>query len=137
MKVKDMWWFVIVCFIMVVIKDCDIVMCVFGYEQISDEDILQVLVKMIKQCEELMKIYVENGCVDFVDQECEEMEIICSFMLEQFLDEKVCEICVVVIVEMGVVGFCDMGKCVVLFKECYFGQMDFGKVFVILKDLLK
>lgn len=137
MKAKDTRRLATVRLIMAAIKDRDIAMRTPDQEQVSDEDILQLLAKMIKQREESMKIYAENSRADLADQEREEMEIIRSFMPEQFSEEKVREICAAVITETGAAGMRDMGKCVALLKERYPGQMDFAKASAILKDLLK
>ena len=137
MRAKDTQRLATVRLIMAAIKDRDIAMRAPGHEQVSDEDILQVLAKMIKQREESTKIYAENGRADLADQEREEMEIIRSFMPEQLSEEKVREICAGVIAETGASGLRDMGKCVSLLMVRYPGLMVFGKASAILKDLLK
>jgi uncharacterized protein YqeY len=137
MKAKDTRRLATVRLIMAAIKDRDIAMRAPGHEQVSDEDILQLLAKMIKQREESTKIYAENGRPDLADQEREEMEIIRSFMPAQLSDEKVREICAAVIAETGATGLRDMGKCIALLKERYPGQMDFAKASGIIKALLK
>jgi uncharacterized protein YqeY len=58
-------------------------------------------------------------------------------MPEQLSDEKVREICVAVVAELGAQGLKDMGKCVAALRERYAGQMDFAKASGILKELLK
>ena len=137
MKAKDTRRLATVRLIMAAIKDRDIATRTPGHEQVSDEEILQILAKMIKQREESTKIYAENGRADLADQEREEMEIIRSFMPAQLSEEKVREICAAVIAETGATGLRDMGKCIAILKERYPGQMDFAKASGIIKDLLK
>lgn len=123
--------------IMAAIKDRDIATRAPGHEQVSDEEILQILAKMIKQREESTKIYADNGRADLADQEREEMDVIRSFMPVQFSDEKIREVAAAAIAETGAAGLRDMGKCIALLKERYPGQMDFAKASAIIKDLLK
>lgn len=137
MRAKDTRRLATVRLIMAAIKDRDIATRAPGHEQVSDEEILQILAKMIKQREESTKIYAENGRADLADQERAEMEIIRSFMPAQLSDDKVRDICAAVIAETGATGLRDMGKCIAILKERYPGQMDFAKASGIIKDLLK
>lgn len=137
MRAKDTRRLATVRLIMAAIKDRDIATRAPGHEQVSDEEILQILAKMIKQREESTKIYAENGRADLADQEREEMEVIRGFMPAQLSDEKVREICAAVIEETGSSGLRDMGKCIAVLKERYPGQMDFAKASGIIKEMLK
>ncbi|MBT9372544.1 GatB/YqeY domain-containing protein [Rhizobium sp. CSW-27] len=119
------------------IKDRDIANRGVGKDPVSDDDILQILQKMIKQREESAKIYDEGGRGELADQEREEITIIRDFMPEQMSDEQVVEACKAVIAEIGAQGLRDMGKCISLLKERYAGQMDFARASAIVKDLLK
>jgi uncharacterized protein YqeY len=137
MKARDTARLSTVRLILAAIKDRDIANRGAGKEQASDDDILQLLAKMIKQREESAKIYTEGGRPELAEKEREEIVIIQGYMPEQLSDEKVREICVAVIAETGAQGLKDMGKCVALLRERYAGQMDFAKASAILKDLLK
>lgn len=123
--------------ILAAIKDKDIANRGLAKEQASDDEILQLLAKMIKQREESEKIYVEGGRPELAEKEREEIKIIQGFMPEQLSEEKVREICVAVVAELGAQGLKDMGKCVAALRERYAGQMDFARASAILKELLK
>lgn len=123
--------------ILAAIKDKDIANRGLAKEQASDDEILQLLAKMIKQREESEKIYVEGGRPELAEKEREEIKIIQGFMPEQLSEEKVREICVAVVAELGAQGLKDMGKCVAALRERYAGQMDFARASTILKELLK
>jgi uncharacterized protein len=137
MKAKDTRRLGTVRLIMAAIKDRDIAMRSPGQEKVSDDEILQILSKMIKQREESTKIYADNGRADLAQQEREEIEIIRGFMPEQLGEAKVREICASVIAETGSQGLRDMGKCMAVLKERYPGQMDFAKASAIIKELLQ
>lgn len=137
MKAKDTARLSTVRLILAAIKDKDIANRGLGKEQASDDEILRLLAKMIKQREESAKIYVDGGRPELADKEREEITVIQGYMPEQLSDEKVREICVAVVTELGAQGLKDMGKCVAALRERYAGQMDFAKASAILKELLK
>ncbi|OAP38213.1 glutamyl-tRNA amidotransferase [Sinorhizobium glycinis] len=103
----------------------------------SDDEIMQILAKMIKQREESARVYDQGGRPELAEQERQEIAIINEFLPEQFSEEKVRELCVSIIQETGAQGLRDMGKCMNALKERYPGQMDFAKASSILKELLK
>ncbi|NLR96670.1 GatB/YqeY domain-containing protein [Rhizobium sp. P38BS-XIX] len=137
MRAKDSARLSTVRLILAAIKDKDIANRGLGKEQASEDEILQLLAKMIKQREESIKIYIEGGRPELADKEREEIAVIQGFMPEQLSEEKVREICVAVVAELGAQGLKDMGKCVAALRERYAGQMDFAKASAILKELLK
>ncbi|MBB6484362.1 GatB/YqeY domain-containing protein [Rhizobium lusitanum] len=137
MKAKDTARLSTVRLILAAIKDKDIANRGLGKEQASDDEILQLLAKMIKQREESEKIYVDGARPELAAKEREEITVIQGFMPEQLSEEKVREICVAIVAELGAQGLKDMGKCVAALRERYAGQMDFAKASGILKELLK
>ncbi len=137
MKAKDTRRLSTVRLILAAIKDRDIATRAPGHEQVSDDEILQILAKMIKQREESSKTYEEAGRPELASAEREEIEVIRQFMPEQLSEEKVRELCSKIIAETGSAGLRDMGKCMAALKEQYPGQMDFAKASGFVKDLLK
>jgi hypothetical protein len=136
-KAKDVRRTSTVRLIQTAIKDRDIAHRGTGKDPVSDDEIMQILMKMIKQRDESARIYADNNRPELAAQEREEIEIIKSFMPEQLPEEKVRELCAAVISETGAQGLRDMGKCISTLKERYSGQMDFGKASGVVKDLLK
>ena len=137
MRAKDAARLSTVRLILAAIKDKDIANRGLAKEQASDDEILQLLAKMIKQREESVKMYTDGDRPELAQKEREEITVIQGFMPEQLSEEKVREICVAVIAELGAQGLKDMGKCVAALRERYAGQMDFAKASAILKELLK
>jgi uncharacterized protein YqeY len=119
------------------VKDRDIANRGVGKDAVSDEEILQILAKMIKQREESAGIYDKAGRAELADQEREEIVIIKSFMPEEIPQEQVRTILEGVITETEASGLRDMGKVMALVKERYPGQIDFGKASALIKELLK
>ena len=119
------------------IKDRDIANRGAGKDPVSDDDILQILTKMIKQREESAAIYEENARLELAQQERDEISIIRQFLPQQLPEEKVRELCASVISETGAQGLRDMGKCMNVLKQRYPGQMDFSKACGMVKGLLQ
>jgi len=127
MKAKDTRRLSTVRLIQAAIKDRDIANRGVGKDETSEDEILQILQKLVKQREESAKIYDEAGRAELATQEREEIAVIKTFMPEQLSDEKVTEIIAGVIAEIGASGIKDMGKVMAALRERYAGQMDFGK----------
>ena len=105
-------------------------------EGVSDEEILEILSKMVKQRVESAETYKQANRQELADQELEEIEIIKGFLPRQ-LDEDESRAAVEnVINETEASGLKDMGRVMGELKARYPGQMDFGKVSSIVKDLL-
>lgn len=119
------------------IKDRDIALRGAGKDPASEEEILQILAKMIKQREESARLYREGKREDLAVQELAEIEIIRSFMPRQLGEEDMRRACAEVVRDVGADGLRDMGKCMNALKEKFPGQMDFGKASGIVKDILR
>lgn len=102
----------------------------------GDEQILQILAKMLKQREESASIYEKAGRLDLAERERAEIEVIISFMPKQMSAEEVEVAARNVVEELQAAGLKDMGKCMALLKSRHSGSMDFGKAGAILKAIL-
>ncbi|MGI2031641.1 GatB/YqeY domain-containing protein [Rhizobium panacihumi] len=127
MKAKDTRRLSTVRLIQAAVKDRDIANRGAGKDETSEDEILQILQKLVKQRDESAKIYDEAGRGELATQEREEIAVIKTFMPEQLSDEKVGEIIAGIIAEIGASGIKDMGKVMAALRERYAGQMDFGK----------
>ena len=119
------------------IQDRDIANRGQGKDQVSDDDILQILTKMVKQREESAKAFEEGHRIDLAEQERSEIAIIRDFLPKQMADDQVRNVCQKVIEEVGADGLRDMGRCINALKEKYPGQMDLGKASGIVKTMLR
>lgn len=118
------------------IKDRDINARGSGQERVSDDDILQILAKMIKQREESARIYEEQSRLDLASQEREEIDIIRDYLPKQMDAEEVRNACAEVIRDVEGESLRDMGKCMNALKERYPGRIDFGKASSVVKEML-
>jgi uncharacterized protein len=136
MKAKDSRRLSTVRLIQSAVKDRDIANRGTGKDAANDDEILQILQKMVKQREESAKIYEDAGRAELATQEREEIDVLKAFMPEQLSDEKVDEIVAAVVAETGAAGMKDMGKVMAILRERYAGQMDFAKASGVIKAKL-
>lgn len=122
--------------IMAALKDRDIANRGAGKDPVSDDEILAILAKMIKQREESAKMYEEGNRIELAETERAEIAIIKEFLPQQLSDEEVRANSAAAIAEIGAEGLRDMGKVMAVLKERYTGQMDFAKASAVLKELL-
>ncbi|MDI5923494.1 GatB/YqeY domain-containing protein [Rhizobium leguminosarum] len=136
MKAKDAERLSTVRLIQAAVKDRDIANRGIGKEQASDDEILQILAKMVKQRDESAKIYEENSRPELAAKERAEITVIQDFMPKQLSDSEVRANVSAIIAETGAAGAKDMGKVMAALKERYAGQMDFAKASATVKELL-
>ena len=118
------------------IIDRDIALRGKGKDKADDEEVLDILSKMVKQREESSVLYVKGGRQDLADQELTEIGIIKEFLPEQMDDEALDRVIGELIGETGAQSLRDMGKIMGLLKERYRGQIDMGKAGAKLKEKL-
>lgn len=136
MKAKNAERLSTVRLIQAAVKDRDIANRGTGKEQASDDEILQILAKMVKQRDESAKIYEENSRPELAAKERAEIIVIQDFMPKQLSDSEVRANVSAIITETGAAGGKDMGKVMAALKERYAGQMDFAKASATVKELL-
>ncbi len=123
--------------VMAAIKDRDIAIRSEGRDDgVSDDEILGILQKMIKQRNESIGHYEEGGRIELAAQEQEEIDIIREFLPEQMSGEALQNAAQDVIAELGAVGLKDMGRTMGTLKERYAGRMDFSEASAIVKQTL-
>ncbi|MBX6426022.1 MAG: GatB/YqeY domain-containing protein [Variibacter sp.] len=105
-------------------------------KQLSDDDLLGLLQKMIKQRQESVELYDKGGRKELADQEREEIAIIQSFLPQQMDEAEARAAIAEVIRREGATGMKDMGRVMAALKAAYAGRMDFGKASGIVKGLL-
>jgi len=118
------------------LKDKDIEARGAGKGPISDDEILQLLQKMVKQRQESAKMYGDGGRPELADQENAEIAIISVYLPKQMDEAEARTAIAAVIAETGAAGVKDMGKVMGELKTRYAGQMDFGKASPLVKQLL-
>lgn len=119
------------------IKDRDIEARGAGNDEgVSDDVILAILGKMVKQRQESAKVYEEGGRLELAAKELSEVRIIEDFLPRQLSDEEAQAAIEAAITAVGADSIRDMGKVMGELKEKYTGRMDFGKTGPMVKAKL-
>jgi uncharacterized protein YqeY len=118
------------------LKDKDIEARGAGKGPISDDEILQLLQKMVKQRQESAKMYADGGRPELAEQEAAEIAVITAYLPKQMDEAEAKAAIAAVIADTGAAGVKDMGKVMGELKARYAGQMDFGKASPLVKQLL-
>jgi len=119
------------------IKSADIEARPSGKDKISDDEILAVLSRMLKQRRDSIEQFTAGGRQDLVDKEAAEVAIIEVYLPKQMDESEMKTVITGIIKEVGAESPKDMGKVMGALKQRYAGQMDFGKASAAVKDILK
>lgn len=118
------------------IKDREIGVGGAAPAEVGDQELIQILQKMVKQRRESIATYEKAGRTDLADQEKAEIAVLDQYLPQQ-MDEAAMKAAIAeVIAEVGAEGPKDMGKVMGALKTRFAGQMDFGKASGLVKELL-
>ncbi len=118
------------------IKNADIEARGQGKPPLSDEDVLSLLQKMIKQRQESVALYEKGGREELAAQERAEIAVIEAYLPQQMSEDEVKTAIAAAVAETGAGGMKDMGKVIGALKGQYAGRMDFGKASALVKAAL-
>lgn len=119
------------------IKDRDVSYRSAGKDPVSDDEILEILAKMVTQRAHSAQEYEQSGQLELAEQERREAAVIGEFLPAQLAEDEVKMVCAKVVETTGAEGLRDMGKCMGALKEQFAGQMDFTKASGIVKNMLR
>lgn len=103
---------------------------------ISDEQVLELLQKMVRQSREAAETYEQAGRADLAEKERQEIRVIERFLPKQLDDAETREAVESVIEETGADSIKDMGRVMGRLRERYAGRMDFSKASATAKQKL-
>ena len=137
MKAQDSCRVATLRLIIATLKDRDIAARGDGEQNsASDEDILEMLAKMVRQRRESVALYAESGRDDLASREAEEISIIEEYMPTP-LDEAETEVAVrEALSKVEAKSIKDMGRAMAALKADYAGRMDFAKASGLVKQIL-
>ena len=120
------------------IKDKDIAMRGSGEEAagVSNDDVLGILGRMVKQRQESARAYEEGGRLELAEKELAEIKVVEEFLPKQLSEEEAAEAVDAAIAEVSADSIRDMGKVMGILKTKYTGRMDFGKAGPMVKERL-
>jgi uncharacterized protein YqeY len=118
------------------LKDRDIEARGLGKERSSDDEILQLLQKMIKQRNDSIEAFDKAGRDDLATIEREEKAIIEAYLPSQMSADETRAAAKAAVAAVGAASVKDMGKVMTELKGKYAGRMDFSKANAVVKELL-
>lgn len=118
------------------IKDRDIAVRTENRGPITNEEILTLIQKMVKQREESFAIYAQAGRTDLATVEKEEIDILNEFLPKGLSEAEVDDAIRAAIAKTGAEGGKEMGKVIASLKADYPGRIDFSKASAKVKAAL-
>ncbi len=104
--------------------------------ELTDEEIIQLLMKYAKQRKESIEMYEKGGRQDLVEKEKAELAVVESYLPKQMSEEEIREIVKQTIEEVGASSVKDMGKVMKAVMPKVKGRADGSVVNRIVKELL-
>ena len=105
-------------------------------KETDDNDVKQILKKMIKQRSESIEIYKKNNREDLLKVEENEVSILSNYLPKQLSDEETKNVCLEIVKKINAQSVKDMGKVMGELKKNYSDNLDFSKAGAILKEVL-
>ncbi len=104
--------------------------------EISDNEIIDILVKMVKQRKESAATYKQGNRDELSKKELDEIKIIEEFLPKQLSEDEVIKIIEGLISENNISDISGMGLLMSEVKKKYSGQLDLGLASKIIKDTI-
>lgn len=104
---------------------------------LSDDDVLAIVIKMVKQRKDSAKQYQDAGRQDLADQEIYEIGVLEKYLPEQLSASELEELIQKAISATGAQGMQDMGKVMGMLRPQVAGKADMGQLSQKIKDLLQ
>ena len=104
--------------------------------ELTDEEIVQLLMKYAKQRRESIEMYEKGGRQDLVEKEKAELTVVESYLPKQMTKEEIREIVKEAIEETGASSLKDIGKVMKVVMPKVRGRADGSLVNKIVRDLL-
>lgn len=104
--------------------------------ELNDTDILSILQKQVKQRQESLSIYKDNGRNDLAEKEQFEIDIISQFLPTPLTEDELKEIVSQVVTELQATSIKDMGKVMNEVKTRTAGKAEPSIISVLVKKVL-
>ena len=105
-------------------------------EDLTEEQELKILQKLVKQRKDSAAIYLEQDRKDLALPEIDEAEVISQFLPEALTEEEIEKVVVATIDQVGAEGMKDMGKVMGMVSKQLAGQADGKTISNIVKAKL-
>ena len=104
---------------------------------LTEEDVIAMAAKMIKQRKDAANQYHEAGREDLASKELDEIKVFEVYMPEQLSEDEVIQAVVQAIADSGAASMKDMGKVMGMVRPKLQGKADMGMVSALIKQQLQ
>lgn len=94
----------------------------------TDENVLAVITKMVKQRKESIKMFTDGGRDELAANEAAEVEALETFLPQPYTADEINELINKAITDTGAASMADMGKVMAILKPIMQGKADLGAV---------
>tara|TARA_X000000368_G_C22951154_1_gene676663 strand:+ start:161 stop:616 length:456 start_codon:yes stop_codon:yes gene_type:complete len=136
LKSKDKKTYSTLRLVIAAIKDTIIAKKIKDKNALPDNDLINLLKKMVKQRNDSCDAYKKAGRDELLENEMSEIKVINEFLPKQLSDEETKKICIEAVKKVGASSMKDMGKVMGELKKKYSDVLDFSKVSKIIKENL-
>ncbi len=105
-------------------------------EELTEEQELKILQKLVKQRKDSAAIYLEQNRKDLALPEIDEAEVISQFLPEALSEEEIEKVVMMTIESIGAEGMKDMGKVMGIVSQQLAGQADGKTISTIVRQKL-
>lgn len=106
-------------------------------EGLSDEEVIEVLLREIKNRRDSMEAYSKGGRQDLVDKEARELDILEDYLPPQMAEDELKKEIMLAIEEVKATSAADMGKVLKIVMPRVKGRASSAKVVEIVKQMLQ
>ena len=133
LKTKDKKTYSTLRLVVAAIKDTLIAKKLKDKQTLSDNDLISLLKKMVKQRNDSCEAYKKGGRNELAENEMSEIKIINEFLPKQLNEEVTKKICLDTIKTVGASSVKDIVQVMSALKKDYSDVLDFSKVSKIIK----
>ena len=105
-------------------------------KELSDEDVIKIIQKLVSQRTESATQYAQGGRMDLVDNELLLVSVFKTYLPEQMTEDEITAKVKEFIAETGATSVRDMGKVMGLANKNFVGKADMKMVGGIVKNML-
>lgn len=104
--------------------------------EVSDDQIIAILTKMVKQRHDAAKQYHDAGREDLEEQELSEIPVLQEFLPQPLTEDEIANLIDAAITQVGAAGVGDMGKVMGVLKPQVQGRADMGAISGLVRSKL-
>ena len=107
-----------------------------GQDTLDDASVTKILSKQLKQREDTMVIYKEQGRGDLLEEEKAQADVIRVYLPQPMTEEELAEAVKALVTELGATSMADMGKVMGAASAKFAGRADGKAISALVRSML-